>query len=76
MTLYKAVTSTDAMSSRTAKMSKPVSAFESRNSAKLRDIKNNAMELGARNKNLDLQNVISLLNKDNHRFLPVLFPHY
>ena len=51
MTLYKAVTSTDAMSSRTAKMSKPVSAFESRNSAKLRDIKNNAMELGARNKN-------------------------
>jgi len=36
--LYKAVTSTDAMSSRTAKMSEPVSALESRNSAKLRDI--------------------------------------
>ena len=56
MTLYKAVTSTDAMSSRTAKMSKPVSAFESRNSAKLRDIKNNAMELGARNKNWTYDN--------------------
>ena len=51
MPLYKAVTSTNAMSSRTAKISEPVSAFESRNSAKLRDIKNNAMELGARNKN-------------------------
>jgi len=37
--LYKAVTSTNAMSSRTAKISEPVSAFESRNSAKLRDIK-------------------------------------
>jgi len=36
--LYKAVTSTDAISSRTAKMSEPVSALESRNSAKLRDI--------------------------------------
>ena len=70
MTLYKAVTSTDAMSSRTAKMSKPVSAFESRNSAKLRDIKNNAMELGARNKNLDLcSQAICIL-------LPVLFPYY
>ena len=39
MPLYKAVTSTNAMSSRTAKISEPVSAFESRNSAKLRDIK-------------------------------------
>ena len=39
MPLYKAVTSTDAMSSRTAKISEPVSAFESKNSAKLRDIK-------------------------------------
>jgi len=37
-------------------MSKPVSAFESRNSAKLRDIKNNAMELGARNKNWTYDN--------------------
>ena len=39
MPLYKAVTSTNAMSSRTAKISEPVSALESRNSAKLRDIK-------------------------------------
>ena len=59
------VSTTSTMSSSTARISFPLSAPSKRNSAKLGDIIIRMSE-----QKLDLQGVISLLNRDNHRPLP------